>query len=147
MQTKHSQRIQYIIGALATPVAIGGLPMVDTHPLIAYSMFTIAVVLGIISLCLFAFRKRRRKRKKLGTTPKEKLLPKINYENIDKVTQQDKDLIQFMSIRMMSTHGHGDLTGLLSDSGSGVPTNELMEKPCSLCGMPRSRRGMKINAL
>ena len=137
--------VQYIMGVLAIPIAIGGLPMIDTHPSMAYSMFAIAIVLGIISICILVFRKRRKISKRTVNYQRQKPLPlpAINYEKLDSVTAQDKKFIETMGIRMMGTHGHEDLLGMMSDRANGVPINDLMSKVCSKCGIPRNRRGRK----
>ena len=60
--------------------------------------------------------------------------------SLDDVPAQDKLLIQAMAIDMTIAHGHLDLDGLLADRASGIPLNELKQRPCSVCGIPRDRK-------
>jgi len=70
-------------------------------------------------------------------------LPKTNYEKIDSVSQKEKDLIAHIGFRMMDTHGHLDLAGMLSDRANGRELNDLMFKPCHVCGVIRNQRSRK----
>jgi hypothetical protein len=70
-------------------------------------------------------------------------LPKTDYTKLDSVSQKEKDLIGHIGFRMMDTHGHLDLTGMVSDRANGVELNELMFKPCHICGVIRNQRRRK----
>lgn len=59
--------------------------------------------------------------------------------SLDTVTDQDKLLIAQMAHRMIRSHGHADLVGLLADRASGVPLNKLMTKDCHECKTPTPR--------
>jgi hypothetical protein len=136
-------RWRYAIGTLAIPSIIGGIAVLDSHPNLAYALFVFAGISFIWGIWPLVFRKHQKKRtsqKVITQTP----LPKINYEKLREVTPQDKKAIELMDIRMTGTHGHMDLTGLLSDRASGIPLNDLIEKPCSKCGVQRNKRGKRV---
>ncbi|MFC1977829.1 hypothetical protein ACFLWS_06180 [Chloroflexota bacterium] len=97
-------------------------------------------VITFVVLVVYLFKKPR-KVKRPRKVKQQKPLPVINYEGISNVTPQDKIQIESMDNRMMATHGHWDLEGLLSDRANGVPLNELMARACSKCGTPRNKRG------
>ena len=132
-------RIHLGIGAVAVPIAIGGVFMLDSHPLIAYTMFAVAGIAFIWGIWPFLFRKRRKKIKSRIASKKVQL-PKVDYTKLDTVSQEEKDLISHIGMRMMDTHGHLDLVGMLSDRANGVDLNDLMFKPCSICGVIRNQR-------
>lgn len=91
----------------------------------------------------FVFRKHRKKTKTHCVTPQRVQLPKTDYTKLDSVSQKEKDLIGHIGFRMMDTHGHLDLTGMVSDRANGVELNELMFKPCHICGVIRNQRRRK----
>jgi len=62
---------------------------------------------------------------------------------LDGVTSQDRLLIQAMAIDMAIGHGYLDFVGLLADRASGISLNELMSRPCSVCGISRDTRSNK----
>ena len=70
-------------------------------------------------------------------------MSKTDYTKLDNVSQEEKDLIGDIGLRMMDTHGHLDLTGMLSDRSNGVELNDLMFKPCHICGVIRNQRSRK----
>lgn len=135
-------RLHFYIGAVAIPLAAVGFAMTDTHADIAKILFVVAGIAFVWGVWPFIFCKRHKKHISRASTSQTSL-PTINYEKIGKVTSQDKELIQTMNIRMMATHGHMDLTGLMSDRANGVDIDELMSKPCSLCGVSRNKRGRR----
>ena len=135
-------RIQLGFGAVAVPIALVGVTMIETHPLIATALFVAAGASFIWGIWPFVFRKHRRKTEK-HTIPQRVQLPKTDYTKLDKVSQNEKDLISHIGFRMMDTHGHLDLTGMLSDRANGMDMNELMFKPCHICGVIRNQRSRK----
>lgn len=135
--------LRFIIGSVSIPLAVGGFAMLDSHPLVAYFMFTVAGIAFIWGVWPLLFRKRRRKPAS-HTITHQTPLPRINYEKLKDITTEDKKLIQSMGMRMMTIHGHMDLMGLSSDRANGVPLNELMEKACSECSVPRNKRGRRV---
>ena len=137
-----TDRIHLGIGAVAAPCVIGGIAMLDTNPLMATVLFIAAGVAFSWGIWPFVFRKHRKKTKKRGT-PQRVQLPKTDYTKLDCVSQEEKDLIGHIGFRMMVTHGHLDLTGMLSDRSNGVELNDLMFKPCHICGVIRNQRSGK----
>ena len=116
--------------------------MIDSHPLIAMTLFAIAGVFFIWGILPFIFRKHR-KTIKTYIAPKRVQLPKTDYTKLDTVSQEDKELIGHIGFGMMETHGHLDLTGMWSDRSNGVELNDLMIKPCHICGVIRNQRSRK----
>ena len=135
-------RIHLGIGAVAVPFTLGGVVMMETHPVIATVLFVGAGVAFIWGIWPFIFRKHRKKTKK-HATPQRVQLPKTDYTKLDGVSQKEKDVISHIGFRMMDTHGHLDLTGMLSDRSNGVELNDLMFKPCHICGVIRNQRSGK----
>ena len=136
-------RIQLGVGAAAIPFAIGGFTMLENNPLIAYAMFVAAGVAIIWGIWPFVFRKRRKKTRPYKIAKATEQLPKTDYTKLDSVSQKEKDLISHIGFRMMGTHGHLDLTGMLSARSNGVELNDLMSKPCHICGVIRNQRSRK----
>jgi hypothetical protein len=132
---------QWIIGALAVPFFIGGVAVLEKSPDIAYILFVFTFIFIITSLIILVVRKRKRAVRTKKESISETKLPQIDYEAINKVTNEDKKHIQIMVTSMLSVHGHGDLIGLFSDRGKGIPLNELMNQHCSKCGIIRNKRG------
>ena len=137
-----TDRIHLGIGAVAVPFILGGLFMLDTHPLIAIALFGAGGVAFLWGIWPFVFRKHRKKTKK-PTPPQKVQLPKTDYTKLDNVSQKEKDLIGHIGFRMMDAHGHLDLTGMLSDRSNGVDLNDLMFKPCHICGVIRNQRSIR----
>jgi len=102
----------------------------------------IALSLIVWGILPFVFRKHRKKTVK-HAIPQRVQLPKTDYTKLDSVSQKEKELIGHMGMRMMGTHGHLDLTGMLSDRANGMELNELMFKPCHICGVIRNQRSRK----
>ena len=137
-----SDKIQLAIGSIAVPLAIAGVAMLESKPIITYILFGIAAIAMVWGVWSYIF-KRRRKQSKSIKPIRQNPLPKIAYDKIQNVTPEDKKVINSMMARMFSVHGHLDGDGLMSDRGSGIALNDLMEKPCSKCGVPRNRRGKR----
>lgn len=54
--------------------------------------------------------------------------------SLENVTLADKSWIMSWSITEMNfKHGHNDILGMLADRASGVPLNELPNRPCKVC--------------
>jgi len=137
-----TDRIHLGFGSVAVPCALGGVVMLDTNPLIATVLFVAGGVAFLWGIWPFVFRKHRKKTKK-HTTPQRVQLPKTDYTKLDNVSQKEKDLIGHIGLRMMDTHGHLDLTGMLSDRANGMELNELMFNPCHTCGVIRNQGSRK----
>jgi hypothetical protein len=136
---QRTDRIHLGIGAVAVPCAIAGVAMIDMQPLMAKVLFGVAGVAFVWGAWPFIFRRRRKRTKSHATTQRIQL-PKTDYTKLDSVSQEEKDLIGHIGFRMMDTHGHLDLHGMLSDCANGVEINDLMFKPCHICGVIRNKR-------
>jgi len=104
---------------------------------IASGVSALATILYLVSI---RKRKAHRKKKTQVAISQRYPLPKVDYEKIDTVSQQDKEWIGHIGMRMMDTHGHIDLEGMMSDRANGVSLSDLMGKPCSKCGYMRNQR-------
>ncbi len=141
-----AERVHFGVGVVAIPIISVGFTMLDTHPLIASILFVVGGGAFVWGIWPFVFHKKRRKAKSSPRTMERQSepLPTINYEKLDSVTPQDKKVIGSMGTRMFLLHGHQDLTGLLSDRANGISLNDLMAKPCSVCGVVRNKKGRNV---
>lgn len=148
---------RWAVLGLGVTLAIGfaglGFAAMSTNPPFAIPewlpivLFILAgISLFATAIYLFIIRKRktsRRKKSKKQAIETKPQIPKTDYTKLDTVSKEEKDLIGHIGFRMMDTHGHSDLMGMVSDRANGVEINDLMSKPCHVCGYIRNQRNKR----
>lgn len=135
------------IGILGSGVGVGLQLTGIVSPTLGSVIILISAISGVF---LIGYGLGKEKGEGAGSTAPQSATDSVSAVqdgSIESVTAGDVSfIVSRLGIPMSWDHGHGDIEGLIADRASGIPLNELMQRACSRCGVPRNQGGRDIYA-